>query len=90
MDRKEAQVFVYLFACFFSRISRDWEHLQDRKWSGSVVDSPLLRHVFSAVVFPAKAWTDRSSHGLNIMIRVIAATVARDIDSDSSLPKLRN
>ena len=32
---------------------------------------------------------DRSSHKLNIMVRAVAATVARDLGSDASLPKLR-
>ena len=33
MDRKRAQVMlVYMFVCFFSRISRNWDHLQNRKW----------------------------------------------------------
>ena len=32
---------------------------------------------------------DRSSHRLNIIVREVAATVACDLGSDSSLPKLR-
>ena len=33
---------------------------------------------------------DRSSHMLNVMVRAVAATVARDLGSDSSLSKQRN
>ena len=33
---------------------------------------------------------DRSSHRLNIMVKTMVDTVARDLGSDSSLAKLRN
>ena len=57
---------------------------------GMVVDNILLRHVFSAVLFPARAWDVIVVPKLNIMVRAIAATDARDLGSDFSLPKLRN
>ena len=51
-------LYVHMFVCF-SIILRDWEHLQNRKWYHMVglwMIGTLLRHVFSAVVFPARAW----------------------------------
>ena len=57
---------------------------------GRLVDNILLRHVLGAVVLPESVTRNRSSHTLNIMLRAIAATVARDLGSDYSLPKLRN
>ena len=59
-------------------------------YHGTVVDNTLLKHVFRAVRFPARAWHHvLRSHGLDIMARAVAATVARDHCSDSSLLKLR-
>ena len=57
---------------------------------GTVVDNALLKYIFRAVRFPARAWHHvLRSHGLDIMARAVAATVARDHGSDSSLLKLR-
>ena len=51
---------------------------------GRFLDNTLLKHVFSPVVFPARAChvievPDR----LNMMVRAIAVTTARDLGSDS-------
>ena len=53
---------------------------------GTVVDNTLLKHVFRAVWFPARACHHvLRSHGLDIMARAVAATVARNHGLDSSL-----
>ena len=58
---------------------------------GMVVDNTLLRHFFKRSGDPSKSVArDRSSNKLNIMIRAVAATVARDLDSYSLLPKLKD
>ena len=53
-----------------------------------VCTKTLLRHVCSTVGFPVRA-RGTCSHRLIIMVRAVAAAVARDVGSDSSLPKLR-
>ena len=86
----------------FSMTSQKWERLEKRKlyhmwicticgwYVGTVVDNTLLKHVFRAVRFPARAWHHNlRSRGLDIMARAVAATVARDHGSDSSLLKFR-
>ena len=58
---------------------------------GRVVDNKLLRHAFSAVVFPARAWhVIVVPIGLTLWAGAIAATVARDLVSDSTLEKQWN
>ena len=53
---------------------------------GTVVDNLFLKHVFRAVRFQGRAWHHvLKSHGLKIMAGAIAATVARDHGSDSSI-----
>ena len=50
-------LYAYMFVCFsriFSRLRALTEPRVIRY--GMVVDNTLLRHVFSAVVFPARAW----------------------------------
>ena len=83
---------AYMFVCF-SDISRDWEHLKNRKWY-SVVGSWIIHclDMFLAhLLFSARAWRESvDTIGFSIMVRAIAATVARDLGSDSLLPKLRN
>ena len=49
---------------------------------GTVVDNTLLKHVFRAVRFPARAWHHvLRSHGLDIMARAVDATVASPVYS---------
>ena len=56
---------------------------------GRVMDNTFVRHIFSSVDFIESVARDRISHRLEIMVRAIAATVARYLGSDSSLPSLR-
>ena len=75
-------IHVLCFVCFFRGF------LETR-----VVDNTLLRHIFGVFVFPARKSVvarDRSSHRLNNMVRAITDTVTRDLDSDSSLQRVRN
>ena len=61
---------------------------------GKVLHNALLRHVFSILVLPARARhvivVPIGLTGFNIMVKAIAATVARDLVSDFSLETLRN
>ena len=86
-------MFVYMFVCFFEDFSR-LRALTEPKVVpyGRVVDKTLLRHVFSAVMFPGRAWhvIVVPIRLINIIVRTIVATVARDLGSGSSLTKLGN
>ena len=59
--------------------------------NATVVDNTLVRHVFSTVGFQARPWHVIIIHAdlALSMVRAVAATVARDLGSNSSLPKMR-
>ena len=83
---------VVRFVCAFEDFSR-LRVLTEPKVVpyGRVVDTTLLKDFFLARWCSCESVAhDRISHQLNIMVRATAATVARDLGSDSSLPKLRN
>ena len=74
-------MWVYLF--FFTDFSGLTAHRKAKVVPyGTVVDNTLLKHVFRAVRFPARAWHHvLRSHGLDIMARAVDATVASPVYS---------
>ena len=84
MDRKMAQIFVYMFVCFFEDFStlRAFTEPKVAPYA-RVVDNTLLGHVF--YVPSESVARDRSSRRPNIMVRAIAATFTRELGSDSLL-----
>ena len=83
---------ICMLVCMFFNDSSGLRALREAKvvLYGTVVDNTLLNHVFRAVRFAARAWHHvLRSHGLDIMARAVAATVARYHGSDPPLLKLR-
>ena len=101
MDRNRALVFISLYICiylyicmyvfqdFFSTLRALTEPKMVPYGRTRVVDNTLLRRVFSAVVIPARAW-HVIEVPIGLTVRAVAATVARDLGSYSSLTKLRD
>ena len=99
MDRERAQVmfviahvfmYICIFVCFFEDFSRLRLHSEPKVIPYSrVADNTLLRHIFGAMVFPARA----SWHvivvpiGLTIWSWQLPSKFHMILDSDSSLHK---
>ena len=83
-------IYGNIYACI-SSIFRDGENLQKRKWYHVVKSwiTHCLGTFYRSGVSSESVARERSSHGLNVMVRAVAVTVALDTGSDSSLPKLR-
>ena len=91
IDQELTQVmyvyYVCMCICMFSRISRDCEHLQKRKWYDMV--GSWIMHCLGVLLAQWGSQRERGTWSKSVtMVRAVVARTVRDLGLDSLLPKL--
>ena len=93
-SRSKRACVMYVYDCISMFFFEDFSGLRalreaERVPFSRILDNAFIRHAIAQWCSQRQSGTWLYSHRFKIMVRVVSATVARNLGSGSSLPKLR-